>query len=265
MKDRFNFKKHYGQNFLIDNNIINKIVTGASIDRNTLVIEIGPGEGALSKKIIPEAGFTILYEIDEELKECLAENLKFDNYKIIFGDFLKANVKEDILNYNYNKFYVVANLPYYITTPIISKFIDDNILPDKLVVMVQKEVADRLTAAVGSKDYGSLTVFLNYYYNISKLVDVGRKCFVPSPNVDSSVIVMDIKDDRNYIRNIDLFKRIVRDSFQFKRKNIRNNLRNYDLDKIESILYKYGFDLTVRAELLDLDIFVEMANELAED
>ena len=262
MKDNFKFKKYFGQNFLKDNNVIDKIVNGASIDKETLVIEVGPGSGVLSKRIIPKSGFSILYEIDEELREHLLNYLKFDNYRIIFGDFLKADIGKDIVDYKYDKIYVVANLPYYITTPIINKLIDE-VLPDRLVIMVQKEVADRLVANVGSKDYGSLTVFLNYYYDITKLMDVSRNCFVPSPNVDSSVIVMDLKKDRFFVKNIDLFKNLVRDSFQFKRKNIKNNLKKYDLEVVGSVLSKYGFDLGVRAEELDLEIFLELANELS--
>jgi 16S rRNA (adenine1518-N6/adenine1519-N6)-dimethyltransferase len=260
--DNFNFKKKYGQNFLKDYNIINKIVDGSLVDKDTLVIEIGPGGGALSEKIIPRCGYAILYEIDTSLQDYLEEKLKYDNYKIIFKDFLEANILEDIKDYKYSKMYVVANLPYYITTPIISKFINDKVFPDKMVIMVQREVADRLSASVGSKDYGSLTVFLNYYYAINKLIDVSRNCFVPQPNVDSAVVVMELKNDRLEVSNEELFHQIVRDSFQFKRKNIRNNLKNYDLNIISKVLEKYGYDLGVRAENLELEVFIDIANEI---
>ena len=264
MDNKFNFKKSLGQNFLKDNNVIHNIVDSASIDKDTLVIEIGPGGGAITSKIVPLAGFTILYETDGRLESHLNNLLgQYDNYKLIIGDFLKANLLNDLSKYNYSKVYVVANLPYYITTPIIMKFIDDNMLPDKLIIMVQKEVAFRLSASVNSKDYGSLTVFLNYYYDISKLFDVSKYCFVPKPNVDSAVVCMKLKKHRKFIKDIELFKKIVKDSFKYKRKNLRNNLSSYDLNKINNVLGKYGFDLTCRAENLDLDVFIDIVNELS--
>jgi len=263
MFNDFEFKKSFGQNFIHDDNIIRKIVEGASIDKDTFVLEIGPGAGSLSKMIVPASSYSILYEIDTRLENVLEDVLKDNNnYEIIFNDFLKEDVKGKLSNYEFDKLYVVANLPYYITTPIITKFIDDNILPDKIVIMIQKEVADRLSAKVGSKDYGSLTVFLNYFYDIKKLFDVSRNCFTPKPNVDSAVISMELKKDRLPIKDMDLFKRLVRDSFQYKRKNLRNNLKGYNLEKIESILKRHDFDLSVRAEMLSLDIFIEIVNIL---
>lgn len=262
--DKFEFKKSLGQNFLKDNNVINNIVESADIDDDTLVIEIGPGQGAISKLIVPKSKYSILYEIDDRLK-CFLEKVLDgnDNYKIIFGDFLVQDVLKDIKNYDYKKLYVVANLPYYITTPIISKFIYDGILPDKIVVMIQKEVAQRYSAKVGTKDYGSLTVFMNYYYDIEKLFDVSSNCFVPKPKVDSSVIAMNLKKERLDVKNMVIFKGLVNDSFKYKRKNLRNNLKDYDLDKISKVLEKYNLDLSVRAEMISLELFVEIANELA--
>ena len=214
--------------------------------------------------IVPKAGNALLYEADGRLEQHLNKLLSGnDNYKIIIGDFLKANVIGDIKQYFYNKLYVVANLPYYITTPIIMKFVEDCIFPDKMVIMVQKEVACRFAAKVGSRDYGSLTVFLNYYYDIKKLFDVSRNCFTPKPNVDSAIVEMCLKENRLEVLDIDLFNRLVRDSFSYKRKTIRNNLKNYDLDIIDNVLSSYGFDLSVRAEKLELNIFVELANKLA--
>ena len=265
MNKKHIFKKSLGQNFLIDNNVINKIVDSSEVDLDTLVLEIGPGEGAISKLLVPRSGQTILYEIDSSLEEKLNILLKdYSNKKILIKDFLKTDITQDISDYNFKKLYVVANLPYYITTPIIMKFIDENTLPDKFVVMVQKEVAHRLSAEVGSKDYGSLTVLLNYYYDISILFDVSRNCFVPKPNVDSSVICMKKKENRLNIKDIELFKKLVRDSFLHKRKTIKNNLGNYDLGIIERVLNKYGFDLSIRAENLSLNIYIDIVNELCE-
>ena len=157
---------------------------------------------------------------------------------------------------------MVANLPYYITTPIVTKLIDEEILPDKIVIMIQKEVASRFAASINSKDYGALTVFLNYYYKIHKLFDVSRNCFFPKPNVDSTVVCMELKNDRLFVKDMEFFKRLVKDCFKYKRKNLRNNLIGYDLDKVCKVLGKYGLNLNDRAEALSLEIFVEIANEL---
>jgi 16S rRNA (adenine1518-N6/adenine1519-N6)-dimethyltransferase len=165
-ENNFGFKKKFGQNFIIDENIINGIVTKAEIDDETLVIEIGPGAGSLTNGIAKKAKNVLCYEIDTTLENMLKDNLKeYNNIEIIFGDFLNANVIEDIKKYSYKKLYVVANLPYYITTPIILKLIEDKIMPDKIVVMVQKEVGDRFKAKPGTKDYSSLSVYLNYYFS----------------------------------------------------------------------------------------------------
>lgn len=264
MNNDFKFKKSLGQNFLKDDNICKKIVDSADIDKDTLVIEVGPGKGAISKYIMSNCGYLIMYEADNRLKNYLNDMFNdYDNCEIIFNDFLKEDVKRRISNYKYKKLYVVANLPYYITTPIISRFIEDEICPDKIVIMVQKEVALRFAAKVNSKEYGSLTVFLNYYYNIKKLFDVGRNCFEPKPNVDSAVISMELKENRRDVTDFNLFKRLVKDSFKYKRKMIRNNLKLYDMDKVKKVLSKYGYGLDVRAESLSLDVFVDMANELA--
>ena len=164
-KYNFNLKKMYGQNFIIDENIINNIIKSAEVDKDTLVIEIGPGAGSLTYKLSEYAKNILCYEIDTTLKELLEDNLsECNNVDIIFKDFLKANVLEDIKKYDYKKLYVVANLPYYITTPIIIKFIEDNIPVDKIVVMVQKEVGDRFKAKPNTKEYNSLSIYLNYYF-----------------------------------------------------------------------------------------------------
>ena len=259
----FVFKKKYGQNFIIDENIINNIATKANIDKDTLVIEIGPGAGSLTNVIAKYAKNVVCYEIDTTLDEILRTNLKeHSNVEIIYEDFLKANVLNDLKKYQYKKLYVVANLPYYITTPIIVKLIEDNIPVDKIVVMVQKEVGDRINAKVGSKEYGSLTVFLNYFFNIKKELDVSKNVFIPKPRVDSIVISFTRRENLEELIDKNLFFNLIRDSFQQKRKTIRNNLKSYDLDIIEKELKKVGFDLSVRAEQLPLSVFIQLANSL---
>ena len=262
-KNEFKFKKNFGQNFIIDENIINRIIDLSLIDKDTLVIEIGPGAGSLTYKLAKSAKNVLCYEIDHRLENILKDNLNgIDNVEVIYKDFLLANVKEDLKSYSYKKLYVVANLPYYITTPIIMKLIEDKIDVEKIVVMVQKEVGDRFTTKPGNREYGSITVFLNYFYDIRKEFFVSRKQFIPEPNVDSLIISFKEKEERLELKDFDLFERLIRDSFQFKRKTLKNNLKNYDLKKVSSVLSLYGFDLSVRAEALSTEVFVKIANEL---
>ncbi len=259
----FDFKKTLGQNFLKDDNIVNKIVNATEYKKNNLVIEIGPGAGALTKKLLPKVDRAVLYEIDTRLEKILNKELsEYNNYDIIFDDFLNRNVNDDISNYNFDNLYIVANLPYYITTPIISKIIEDKIPAREIIIMIQKEVADRLCASVGTKEYGQLTVFLNYFYDIKKVTNVSKNSFVPKPKVDSAVIKMVKKDKLEYVKDLDFFSKIVKDSFRFKRKTIKNNLCNYDMEKIEKILEKYNFDVNTRSENIPYYVFVEIANEL---
>ena len=260
----FNFKKKFGQNFLKDDSIPNKIVLHSEIKEDSLVIEIGPGAGALTKKLAPLAKQVIAYEIDESLESILDKELMdYDNVCVIYGDFLRRDVLKDLEEYAYSNLYVIANLPYYITTPIITKIINDNIMVDKMVIMIQKEVADRFAAKPKSRDYGSITVFLNYYFDIKKEFIVSRNCFMPRPNVDSIVISLNKKEKLLPLVNKEIFFKLVRDSFRFKRKTLRNNLKGYPLDMIEEVLKKYNMDLSIRAEEIPLEIFVDISNNLS--
>lgn len=260
-ENSFVIKKKFGQNFIIDNNIINNIVNSAAIDSDTLVIEVGPGMGALTNELVKVAKNVLCYEIDTTLKPIL-EKIDATNLEIIFADFLKRNVLDDIKKYEYKHLYLVANLPYYITTPILMKIIDENIPVEKIVVMVQKEVGDRFKAKEGSKDYSSLSIIFNYNYNIKKLMDISRHVFIPEPNVDSIVLGFEAKGEKEFIKNSQLFYQLIRDAFTQKRKNLRNNLKKYDLEKIEKVLSNYGFDLSARAEQINYKIFIEIANNL---
>lgn len=262
-QNNFNFKKKFGQNFIVDENIINSIVTKSLIDKETLVIEIGPGAGSLTAKLAESSKQVLCYEIDTTLKEILNENLKqYNNVDIIYQDFLEADVINDIKKYNYNKLYIVANLPYYITTPIIINVIEKKLNVDKMVVMVQKEVGDRFKANVGTKDYNSLSIYLNYYFNVKKIMDISRNIFIPKPNVDSIVVEFTKKENNYNLKNEEIFFKLIRDSFTQKRKTIRNNLKNYDLNTIEEILKKHNQDLNTRAEQITIETFVEIANNL---
>ena len=259
----FNFKKNFGQNFIIDENVITNIIEKSGVNKDTLVIEIGPGAGSLTYKLSKYAKNVVCYEIDTKLKPILDEVLKdCNNVEIIFEDFLKSNVLDTVQKYEYKKIYVVANLPYYITTPIIVKLIEDKIPLEKIVVMVQKEVGNRFKAVPGTKEYSSLSVFLDYYFDVKKLIDVSSNVFMPKPNVDSIVVEFIKHNKYNNVINEELFFKLVRDSFKQKRKTLRNNLKEYDLNKINEVLIKHGKDLSVRAEKLRIEEFIEISNAL---
>lgn len=259
----FQLKKKFGQNFIIDENIINAIIDKSGIDKDTLVIEIGPGAGSLTYKLGMSAKNVLCYEIDTTLKDVLAYNIQsLNNVDVIYQDFLKADVLDDLKKYQYSKLYVVSNLPYYITTPIIIKIIEDKIPVDKMVVMVQKEVGERFKAVPGNKDYGSLSVFLDYYFDVKKLMDVSANVFIPKPNVDSIVVEFRKKENIAKVKNNEVFFKLIRDSFTQKRKTLRNNLKGYNLESVEKTLSKYGLDLSIRAEQLPLEIFIDIANNL---
>ena len=260
---KFDYKKNLGQNFLQDKNIIDKIVNAPDYGDNNLVIEIGPGTGALTKELLKKVDRAILYEVDTRLEKILNKELStFVNYELIFDDFLNRDVNKDISKYDFDNLYIVANLPYYITTPIITTIINDKIPTNEIVIMIQKEVADRFSAKPGSKEYGQITVFLNYFFDIDNVCNVSKNCFFPKPKVDSAVIKMKRKESNDYIKNFDVFNKLVKDSFRFKRKTIKNNLVGYDLDIINNILTKYGFDINTRSENIPYNVFVEIANEL---
>ena len=257
------FKKKFGQNFLKDINIVKRIVDVSEVDENSLVIEVGPGGGVMTRELASRAKNVLAYEIDTDLEDELYKRLDgFDNVEILFQDFLTSNLVSDVANYKYDKLYFVSNVPYYITTPILLKIIESGLDFSKIVIMVQKEVGERFTTAPGSREYGSITVLLNYFYDVKKEFFVSRKQFVPEPNVDSLIVSFSEKKERLELKDFKLFEKILRDSFQFKRKTLKNNLKNYDLKKIEEVLNEYGFDLMVRAENLSVEIFVKISNAL---
>lgn len=256
-----NFKKKFGQNFLQDNNIIKKIANTCETNENDLIIEIGPGSGALTKELVNKSQ-VLAYEIDLELKDELLNKFKDDKIKFIFDDFLSRNIKDDLKDIKYNNLYVIANLPYYITTPIINKIIEEKLNVNKMVLMVQKEVGERFSAKVGTKDYSSITIFLNYYFDIKKEFIVSKNAFYPKPNVDSIILSFTKKNSNYNVNDEEKFFKLVRDSFRQKRKTLKNNLKEYDFSKIEEILLKNNLPLDIRAENITLDIFIEISNNI---
>ena len=262
-KYNIKFKKKLGQNFLKNNYIVKKIVDVSDIDENALVIEVGPGGAILTRELAMKAKNVLAYEIDCDLSDELHKKLeRFNNVDILFQDFLISNLPLDLSKYNYNYLYFVSNVPYYITTPIILKIMKSGLNFKKIVLMVQKEVGDRFSSTPGCREYGSITVLLNYFYEIKKEFFVSKKEFIPEPKVDSLVVSFTEKKNKLPLKDFNFFEKLLHDSFQFKRKNIRNNLKNYDLKIIEMVLKDYGYDLNVRAEELSVDIFVSLANAL---
>lgn len=267
----FTFKKSLGQNFIIDSNILDKIVEKANLNEDTAVIEIGPGIGALTQKLAENAGKVVAIEIDQRLipilNETLADN---DNVVVIHGDVLKLSldriIEEELAGYKAIK--VVANLPYYITTPIILKLLEDKLRLDLIMVMIQKEVAERISAEPGNKDYGSLTLAIEYYAIANIAFPVPRKVFLPEPNVDSAVLQLQIRDSPPYtVDDEEFLFKVIRASFAQRRKTIFNNLTNNLVgnehkEEVLRILDLLNIDPKRRAETLTLKEFVELSNFL---
>lgn len=256
--EKHNFKKKYGQNFLRNDAILVKIVSSFECDKTSKIIEVGPGDGALTKQLVKKEVPVFSFEIDESLKQYL-DKIDASNLNVIYGDFLEVSLKEYFSEKD--KLFVIANIPYYITTPIITKFIEEKYIPEVMVLMVQKEVAERLSAKPKTSIYGAITAILNYYFDIEYLFTVDRNEFYPVPNVDSAIIRL-VRKKYTIDCDFEKYKKLVNDAFKQKRKNLKNNLKNYNLIKIEEILKKYNFNLSNRAEELGFEVFVEICNNL---
>ena len=254
-------KKSLGQNFLHDKNIIEKIVTSNAVSEDDLIIEIGPGMGALTGELKRYNSKMLCYEIDERMRPILGE-LEDENLEVIFGDFLTRDIMMDIKNYKYQHLYIFGNLPYYITTPIIEKVIESKVNVSGMTIMVQKEVADRFVATPKTKQYNSLTIYLNYYFDVEKLFNVKNTCFNPVPKVESAVVRFTKKKKAYEVENEKHFFALINNSFKFKRKTLKNNLTGYDWDKIKEVLLKNNYNENVRAEEIDIDTFVSISNNL---
>ena len=267
-KHGFTFKKSLGQNFLIDSNILNRIVDGAGVDKTVGVIEIGPGIGSLTEVLAKKAKKVISFEIDGRLLPILAETLAdYNNVEIINNDILKVDVDNIIAEKmsDCDKIMVVANLPYYITTPILTYLIENTQKIDGYVVMMQREVANRLNAKVGTKDYNSLTILLNYYTDVEYLFTVPKKVFVPAPNVESAVVKIMTKEKKEFEVDQKFFK-FVRSCFVQRRKTLLNNLiSSYGKDKkqdLQASCFDSEIEATRRSETLTLTEFYNLYNNL---
>ena len=242
-------KKSLGQNFLKDEKVLADIANLFSSEKKDLILEIGPGMGALTKYLINKKAPVVAYEIDLRMKEYLD---KISNLEVIYQDFLTTNL-EEVKKYQYQNLFVVANIPYYITTPIVEHIIK-NVIPNKMILLVQKEVAERFCAKPNTKDYGYFTVFLNHYFNCHQEFVVPATAFSPEPKVTSAVVVLNKKD---VIEQLDekKFFAFLKMAFRQKRKTLKNNLKEYWLI-IEPLLRENGYSSNVRAESISYEMFV---------
>ena len=258
--------KGYGQNFLIDQNVVDGIIEKAEVNKDDLIIEIGPGLGNLTSPLLENAGKVICIELDPKMVSILTDRFSlYNNFELINDDVLKVDLNKIIEeNSNFKSAKVVANLPYYITTPIIMKLLEDKLNLESITVMVQKEVAERLADRPGGKEVGSITYSINYYTDPEIIISVPRGSFIPAPNVDSAVIKLDVlKEPKVKVLDEELFFKIIKFSFLQKRKTLINSLSNSGLmpkDLLEEMLNDLGIDLRVRAEQLSLEEFAKMTD-----
>lgn len=270
-KHDFRFSKSLGQNFLIDSNIINRIVEGAEIENGDYVIEVGPGIGTLTREMAQIAEKVVAVEIDKKLIPILGETLgDLDNIEVVNQDILKVDINKLVdEKLNGGPVKLVANLPYYITTPIVMKFLEEEVPVSKIVVMVQKEVADRMKATPGGKDYGALSVAVQYYCEAEIVTKVPRTLFIPQPNVESTVIALTVHKSPKYdLRDKNLFFRVVKASFGKRRKTLLNALSSSDLnlgkEDVKEILKTADIDENRRGETLTIEEFAHLANIIYE-
>ncbi len=258
-------KKAYGQNFLTDDALLEQIVMGAGVQATDTVLEIGCGAGALTKVLSKKAKRVVGYEIDQRLKHVLSETLSdCKNVEIVFSDVMKQSLAE-IERKLGGEYIMVANLPYYITTPIIMRFLEQSKNIKAMVIMVQEEVAYRLSAKESTSDYGAITVGINLRGSAQVILRVPREKFTPPPNVDSAVVKIDIEKGKNQGVDFDRVRDLVRCGFSSRRKMLVNNIMNvYKMSRqeVEKALTKCGISLTVRGENLSAEDYVRLANEL---
>lgn len=265
-KHNFKFSKSLGQNFLIDSNVIDKILDGARLTEGDNIIEVGPGIGTLTREMGKVAKKVVAIEIDKSLIPILKETLdEFDNIEVVNNDILKVDIKGLVKEKFDNKpVKLVANLPYYITTPIVMKFLEEDITVTDIVVMVQKEVADRMNAKPSTKDYGALSVAVQYYCDTEIIAKAPRHMFIPQPNVDSTVIGLHIRENKKYnVDNEEIFFKTVKASFGQRRKTLLNSLGGLGFlskDEIKEVLNEASIDEKRRGETLTIEEFAKLSN-----
>lgn len=265
-ENNISVKKQYGQNFLMDDNIIKKICDISNIDKETNVIEIGPGLGFLTKELSQRAKQVLCYEVDGDMIKILTNKFSSSNVIIKYQDFLKANIDEDIKKiFSSDNVIVVANLPYYITTAILTKILNESKYIKQLTVMMQQEVAQRICGTPSTKDYNALSVLIQYYTNTTNAIKVPSSVFFPAPKVDSSLVLIKKKDTiTNKVLDEKYFKTFIYTIFAQRRKTLINNLKKlpkFDYEKTSEIFNELNIDLSVRAEKLSVDEIVNLTNK----
>lgn len=272
---KYNIKanKKYGQNFLLDDDILNGIVEVSNVNKNDLVIEIGPGLGNLTTYFIDSCKYALLIELDTNLLNILKDRFsEKNNYEIINEDILNLNLDLIIkelelkLDFKFDNIKVIANLPYYITSPIIFKLLQESNLISDITIMIQKEVAQRLVASPKSKSYGILTIMTKYYANVTYEIDVNKTAFEPVPNVDSAVVNLK-KYDKYFVKDEKLFFELIHKAFNQRRKKLINSLvsnkfNNMDKPQIEELLLKSSVSINSRAEELDITDYINLTENL---
>lgn len=264
--------KSLGQNFLISEDVVDKIIASSQIEKNDLVIEIGPGLGTLTKRLLEKAGKVICVELDPKMVEILQDRFSlYDNFVLINQDILKVDLNKLILNekenLNIENVKIVANLPYYITTPIIMKLLEEELDLESITVMIQKEVADRLIATPGEKDTGAITYAVYYYSTAEGIMEVQKDSFIPEPAVTSKVIKLNIrKNPPIEVKDKEYMFKIIKNAFMQRRKTLINALTNTNIfknkDEATKILEELGLDLNVRAEKLSIEDFSNITNKI---
>ena len=265
-RNNFYFKKKFGQNFLTDPNLLGAIVRDAGVDEKTTVLEIGAGAGALTRALSAAAGKVLAYEIDASLRPVLAQTLAgCENVEVAFGDFLRADLRE--IEAELGHYRVVANLPYYVTTPVMMRFLEEASCCDGVTVMVQEEVADRFTAQAGTPEDGAVTAALALRGDARLVRRVPRTMFTPRPNVDSAVVRIDFEQDRIPVRSVGAYRAVVRCAFSGRRKTLENNLMNtfrLSREQAKEMLSEAGIADMARGETLTPAQFARLADVLTE-
>ena len=260
--------KSLGQNFLVDESVILNAVHEAGICKDDLVIEIGPGLGTFTNEIVKKAAKVICVELDKRMVEILEDRFKlFDNVEIINEDILKVDINQIVEDNKELKVKIVGNLPYYITTPIIMKLLESRAKFESITVMIQKEVADRLCAKTGTRDAGAITYAVEYYANARKLIEVPHTSFIPMPNVESEVIILEVRKEKNVnVKDEEKLFKVIKYAFMQRRKTLLNAIQNTevceDKEKLKEILHKLNIDERIRGEALTLDEFIDISNLL---
>ena len=265
---KFKYKKSLGQNFIFDTNLLESIVSDSEIDENDIVVEIGTGSGTLTKAIAKKAKKVFSFEIDKDLMPILQENLKgIENIEVIFKNILKTK-KEDFLKIVPYDFKVVANIPYYITTPLIMYFVESNLPVKTLTLTIQEEVAKRLVAKPNTEDYGAITLSLNLESDVFIKRNISRFSFKPSPKVNSSVVHIVINREKYLMKDKAHLKKLIRAGFQMRRKtfanNITQNFANASKEDINNMLEELGYNKNVRGEALGIEDYILISNKMIE-